>query len=43
MAVAAMLTAADVDAALAACQGKTSCDNLILQFITTGYCIITDM
>lgn len=36
MAVAAMLAAGDVDAAIAACQGKTSCDNLILQFITTG-------
>lgn len=35
MAVAAMLAAADVDAAIAACQGKTSCDNLILQLITT--------
>ncbi len=31
MAVASMLAAADVDAAIAACQGKTSCDNLILQ------------
>ncbi len=35
MAVASMLAAADVDAAIAACQGKTSCDNLILQLITT--------
>lgn len=26
MAVAAMLAAADVDAAIAACQGKTTCD-----------------
>lgn len=41
MAVASLLAAADVDAALAACQGKTSRDKLILQL--DKYCIINDI
>lgn len=42
MAVAAMLAAADVDAAIAACQGKTSCDHLRLQCITSGEILYND-